>query len=184
MMYHCIPIGYSSPSHTKLLENGLHGAVHTHVDKPEKNPEKRHGHHNHPGCRNHVLARWPSDLLHLHASVVEELLHIRKRARDFARQLRAHPALRFVVFHFYRLRCHKTSSLPRSGLAHGSVLSIPRAGPGLALRPRGRSILAGEEGFEPPYPVLETGVLTVGRLPFTLSQRSGRRVYPKSAFAH
>src|SRR5262249_55966437 len=25
--------------------------------------------------------------------------------------------------------------------------------------------LAGEEGFEPPYPVLETGVLTVGRLP-------------------
>src|SRR5215469_11852222 len=26
-------------------------------------------------------------------------------------------------------------------------------------------ILAGEEGFEPPYPVLETGVLTVGRLP-------------------
>src|SRR5260370_23632959 len=27
------------------------------------------------------------------------------------------------------------------------------------------STLAGEEGFEPPYPVLETGVLTVGRLP-------------------
>jgi hypothetical protein len=26
-------------------------------------------------------------------------------------------------------------------------------------------ILAGEEGFEPTYPVLETGVLTVGRLP-------------------
>src|ERR1700694_3299751 len=38
--------------------------------------------------------------------------------------------------------------------------------------------LAGEEGFEPPYPVLETGVLAVGRLPFTLSPRSGRRVYP------
>src|SRR5580704_1479134 len=32
-----------------------------------------------------------------------------------------------------------------------------------------RESLAGEEGFEPPYPVLETGVLTVGRLPFTLS---------------
>src|SRR5579872_705358 len=29
--------------------------------------------------------------------------------------------------------------------------------------------LAGEEGLEPPYPVLETGVLTIGRLPFTLS---------------
>jgi hypothetical protein len=29
----------------------------------------------------------------------------------------------------------------------------------------GRQTLAGEEGFEPPYPVLETGVLTVGRLP-------------------
>src|ERR1700741_250978 len=37
-------------------------------------------------------------------------------------------------------------------------------------------ILAGEEGFEPPYPVLETGVLTVGRLPFTVSPISGRRV--------
>jgi hypothetical protein len=39
-------------------------------------------------------------------------------------------------------------------------------------------MLAGEEGFEPPYPVLETGVLTVGRLPFTLSLPSRRRVYP------
>src|SRR5580765_5218830 len=27
-----------------------------------------------------------------------------------------------------------------------------------------RQSLAGEEGFEPPYPVLETGVLAVGRL--------------------
>src|SRR5260370_6822199 len=42
----------------------------------------------------------------------------------------------------------------------------------------GFQTLAGEEGFEPPYPVLETGVLTVGRLPFTLSPRSGRRVSP------
>src|ERR1700682_5605204 len=33
--------------------------------------------------------------------------------------------------------------------------------------PHTAKILAGEEGFEPPYPVLETGVLTVGRLPFT-----------------
>jgi hypothetical protein len=43
-----------------------------------------------------------------------------------------------------------------------------------------RESLAGEEGFEPPYPVLETGVLTVGRLPFTPSPRSGRGVYPES----
>src|SRR6202023_2168682 len=42
-----------------------------------------------------------------------------------------------------------------------------------------RQTLAGEEGLEPPYPVLETGVLAVGRLPFTLSPpRSGRRAYP------
>src|SRR5712664_42858 len=32
-------------------------------------------------------------------------------------------------------------------------------------RPRDAATLAGEEGFEPPYPVLETGVLAVGRLP-------------------
>src|SRR5260370_11112023 len=43
-----------------------------------------------------------------------------------------------------------------------------------------RESLAGEEGFEPPYPVLETGVLTVGRLPFTPSPRSGRGVYPSA----
>jgi hypothetical protein len=34
-------------------------------------------------------------------------------------------------------------------------------------------MLAGEEGLEPPYPVLETGVLAVGRLPFTLSPAVG-----------
>src|SRR5215467_6868188 len=34
-----------------------------------------------------------------------------------------------------------------------------------SVRPSERQTLAGEEGFEPPYPVLETGVLTVGRLP-------------------
>src|SRR4029077_17226833 len=56
---------------------------------------------------------------------------------------------------------------------------IPRSFPfrtsGPAISPS-REFLAGEEGLEPPYPVLETGVLAVGRLPFTLSQRSGRRV--------
>src|ERR1700739_3651617 len=46
--------------------------------------------------------------------------------------------------------------------------------------PRPCKFLAGEEGFEPPYPVLETGVLAVGRLPFTQSPRSGRRVHPVS----
>src|SRR6266852_9378545 len=44
----------------------------------------------------------------------------------------------------------------------------------------GRQTLAGEEGFEPPYPVLETGVLAVGRLPFTPSPRSGTRGLPRS----
>src|SRR5437762_9215358 len=121
MMYHCIPIGCSSPSHTnshtKLLENRLDDALHTQIHQPEKNSEKRHGNHNNPGRRNHVLARGPGDLLHLHASVVDKLAHLRKRAGDFARKVRAHPALRFIVFHFYRLRRHKASSLPRSGLA-------------------------------------------------------------------
>src|SRR5213082_2999581 len=127
MMYHCIPIGCSSPSHTKLLENRLDDALHTQIHQPEKNSEKRHGNHNNPGRRNHVLARGPGDLLHLHASVVDKLAHLRKRAGDFARKVRAHPALRFIVFHFYRLRRHKASSLPRSGLAPCSALSIPCA---------------------------------------------------------
>src|SRR6516162_4081619 len=47
--------------------------------------------------------------------------------------------------------------------------------------PRGpcpHRILAGEEGFEPPYPVLETGVLTVGRLPLTLSPDQLKLLFP------
>src|ERR1700730_4442105 len=35
-----------------------------------------------------------------------------------------------------------------------------------------RSTLAGEEGLEPPYPVLETGVLAVGRLPYDQNRLS------------
>jgi hypothetical protein len=54
--------------------------------------------------------------------------------------------LSFFVLHFRRLHGHESFFLQCS--------------------PRERlPILAGEEGFEPPYPVLETGVLTVGRLP-------------------
>src|ERR1700674_4209185 len=55
----------------------------------------------------------------------------------------------------------------------------------VALNPHSNALssrsqtLAGEEGLEPPYPVLETGVLAVGRLPFTLSTvKTVRRVYP------
>src|SRR5438105_15678870 len=49
MMYHCIPIGCSSPSHTKLLENRLHSALNTQIHQPEKDPKKSHGNHDDPG---------------------------------------------------------------------------------------------------------------------------------------
>jgi hypothetical protein len=45
--------------------------------------------------------------------------------------------------------------------------------------------LAGEEGFEPPHPVLETGGLPLNLLPFTLSSRvSGREGFIPFASLH
>src|SRR5258708_6563000 len=43
-----------------------------------------------------------------------------------------------------------------------------------------RESLAGEEGFEPPYPVLETGVLTVDQFPLTPTCKAGQGVTPRS----
>src|SRR5882762_5596966 len=66
-------------------------------------------------------------------------------------------ALRFFVLHCDRLRGHESSFSP-VGQTFLSVLFTD-------VRPANAKTLAGEEGFEPPYPVLETGVLAVGRLP-------------------
>src|SRR5262249_51260208 len=95
----------------------------------------------------------PGDLLHLHARFLQKRLRVLNRACNPLRKLRTCSALCLFV-HFCRLRRHTS-------------LSYSRESPLAPLQ-----FLAGEEGFEPPYPVLETGVLTVGRLP--LKQPSSR----------
>src|SRR6266403_3604000 len=161
MMYHCMPIDLWSLLDAKFLENVCHTELHELVDHREKRPEERHRGNNHPGGCDHVFAAWPGDLLHLHANVVQEFARAYDRAgnsfADAGRCSGDGAALRFFILHFDRLRGHESSFSP-VGQTFLSVLCIN-------VRPANAKTLAGEEGFEPPYPVLETGVLAVGRLP-------------------
>src|SRR6266436_864061 len=172
MMYHCIPIDLRFPSNAKLFQNVRHAELHELVHHFQKHSKKRHRGDDHPGGGDHVFAARPGDLLHLHANVMQKFAYVRHRAGDFVPKTGTHSALRFFVLHFDRLRGHGSSFSPL-GQAFLPVLFRFSC-----ARPANAATLAGEEGFEPPYPVLETGVLAVGRLPFTLSPRSGRRVSP------
>src|ERR1700722_10852474 len=165
MMYHCIAIGFYDLSNSKNFEHVRDASLDQPVDHRQKNAEERHRRDHDGGGRDDFFAARPSDCLHLQANVVQKLTRLLDRAgdltADFARSS-ADTALRIVVFHFYRLRSHRSSSL------------LHRLAPGPDQS------LAGEEGLEPPYPVLETGVLAVGRLPFTLSPpKGGQRVSPE-----
>src|SRR6267378_789916 len=159
MMYHCMPIDLWSPLDAKPLENVCHTELHELVDHREKRAKERHRGDDHPGGRDNVFAARPGDLLHLHANVVQEFARVRQRAGDFVPKTGTHSALRLFVLHFDRLRGHE-SSLSPVGQASLPVLLLPASRPGTDA-----TTVAGEEGFEPPYPVLETGVLAVGRLP-------------------
>src|SRR5215472_3387888 len=148
MMYHCMDISRFRSLNVKILEQTIQTHLRELLDDSEKHAEKGHRGDDHAGRRNHVLAAGPGDLLHLHADIVEKFLGAFERAGHFACEL---VALWFFAIHFNRLCCHEPFS------------------PARTLRFVSFEILAGEEGFEPPYPVLETGVLTVGRLPYASS---------------
>src|SRR6266849_8781404 len=161
MMYHCMPIDFRSPLDAKPLENVCHTELHELVDHREKHAKKRYRGDDHPGRRDYVLPAWPGDLLHLHANIVQEFARACDRAGNFfadaGRCSGDGAALRFFVLHFDRLRGHESSFSPVAQTSL-SVLLID-------VRPANAKTLAGEEGLEPPYPVLETGVLAVGRHP-------------------
>src|SRR5216683_4206224 len=160
MMYHCIAIAAWFPSDAKDFEDVSHPSLHQPIHNRQKQPEEKYRGNYHCGCGHHVVLARPSDLLHLHAHVMQKLARVRDRAANALADSCRGPGdcvtARFLVLHFYRLRGHKTSALPET--AEPFRRSHSRALPG-------RQSLAGEEGFEPPYPVLETGVLAVGRLP-------------------
>src|SRR5580704_12809438 len=144
MMYHCIAIGFNDLSNSKNFEHVRDAALHQPVDNRQKNAEERDGCDHHRGSRDDFVAARPSDCLHLQANVVQKLTRFLNGAGDLTADLArasADSALRIVVFHFYRLRSHRSSRTNR-------------------LTPAHLQSLAGEEGLEPPYPVLETGVLT------------------------
>src|SRR6266403_3937440 len=161
MMYHCMPIDFRSPLDAKPLENVCHAKLHELVHDREKRSKERHRSDDHPGGSDHVFAARPRDLLHLHTNVVQKFTRICDRAANFfadaGRCSGDGAALRFFVLHFDRLRGHESSFSPLRQ-TFLPVLFID-------VRPANAKTLAGEEGFEPPYPVLETGVLAVGRLP-------------------
>ncbi len=126
----------------KILKMRWTPSCTTPINGRQKNSEKENRGDHHTGRRKHVLAGRPGDLLHLHANFVQKLTRVPEAAgdslSDSGRCSRDCIALRLVVLHFDRLRTHSPSSQHR--------------------RSRLFQFLAGEEGFEPPYPVLETGV--------------------------
>src|ERR1700674_1534809 len=161
MMYHCIPIDLRSPSDAELLEHVRDTQLDEFVDHRKEHAKESHRGDHHPGGRDDIFAARPGYLLHLHANVVQEFARVRDRAADFfadsGRCSGDGVALRFFVLHFCRLRGHESSFSP----VEQTFLSVLF----ICVRPANAKTLAGEEGLEPPYPVLETGVLAVGRLP-------------------
>src|SRR6266849_1998248 len=186
MMYHCIAIAVGFPSDTKDFEDVSHPSLHQPVDDRQKHAEEEHGGNDHRRGRNHVVLARPGYLLHFHANVVQEFARVRDRSGNSLADARSRSgdgvAARLVVLHFYRLRGHE-NLFPEQVHSTFRPARFPRPLiKRLSYRAlTGRQTLAGEEGFEPPYPVLETGVLTVGRLPFTPSSRSETRGFPRSA---
>src|SRR6266576_298755 len=157
MMYHCIPIGCFSPSHTELLKNGLHRAVHSQVHQPQKNAtvtsttqvvDTTSSRVGQVICFNSKRVSWRNSLV---SASVREIFSPRPAAAPV--MALPSPFLTFTA-------C--VAIFPSITSCGSSGLSLVPARP---VSYKERSTLAGEEGFAPPYPVLETGVLTVGRLP-------------------
>src|SRR5712692_3036402 len=113
MMYHCIPIDLWSPLTAEPLEYVRHAHLHQLVHHREKHPKERHRGNDHPGGSDHVFAARPSNLLHLHANVVQKFTRVGDRAGYFfadpGRCSGDGVALRFFILHFDRLRGHESS---------------------------------------------------------------------------
>src|ERR1700676_3596449 len=168
MMYPCIAIAVGFPSDTKDFEDVSHPSLHQPIDYRQKQAEEKYRGNYHRGGRHHVVLARPGHLLHFHAHVVHEFARVRYRSGNPLPNSRGRSgdsvAARLFVLHFYRLRRHETLFTSRNSSPlrpSDSARPLVRRLPDRVLN--GRQTLAGEEGFEPPYPVLKTGVLTVGR---------------------
>src|ERR1700744_5509286 len=123
MMYHCIAIGLYDLSNSKNFKYVRDPALHEPINNREKNAEERDGRDHHRGGRDDFFATRPGDCLHLQADVVQKLTRFLNGAGDLTADLArasADSALRIVVFHFYRLRSHRSSQPNRLAPAPGS----------------------------------------------------------------
>src|SRR6185437_5655817 len=172
-MYHCFVVCVSviCPS-LKIAKHPRRRPRQHRIRHVEKYAEKRHRHRHHHRLRPHVRPRRPVHLLHFHTRLMQELLQPLRVRRDLADRPRNRKRLSracLFVIHFPR-PCHLSC-----------VLAPPVS---FSFRSPAPSKLAGEEGFEPPHPVLETGGLPLNLLPFTLrTQFEGftlRQVYARN----
>src|SRR5580704_3323125 len=116
MMYHCIAIGFCDLSNTKNFKHVRNTALHEPVHDCQENSEERDGRDDHCCRRDHFFTAWPGDRLHLQPDIVQKLARVLNRAGNLSADLAragADSTLRIVVFHFDRLRCHRSSLLHR-----------------------------------------------------------------------
>src|SRR5712692_7250211 len=168
MMYHCIALSLAASLTLEQAEHALHAIPDAAIHEQKKDPEKRHRGDHHHRRGDHVLAGRPSDQPQFHAHLVQELAHALEPAHqpvDGSCDCGGSPSsgLSALVIHLDRLKCHVACRSPVESRA----------------RSAGRCLeVAGEEGIEPPHPVLETGGLPLNLLPFTLRPRQRPKGLP------
>jgi hypothetical protein len=154
------------------IQRALHQPTRTRIHEEKENSEKRHRGDHHGGRRNHIVPRRPGHLLHFDPNFVKELAPALRRIDQPLKKTRLSAISivapsRFRSFRHLFHRCAFIVPLPRSHFIHFRVRALLLA----FARPTN---LAGEEGIEPPHPVLETGGLPLNLLPYTRSPPATR----------
>jgi hypothetical protein len=149
------------------IQRALHQPARARIHKEKENSEKRHRGDHHRRRRNHIVPRRPGHFLHLDPNFVQELAPTLRRVDQPLKKTRfsaisiVAPS-RFRRFRHLFHRCAFILPLPPSPCS-ADCRALARL-----LSPAPIN-LAGEEGFEPPHPVLETGGLPLNLLPCTRS---------------
>src|SRR5712692_2189332 len=151
MMYQFIAI---SSLRLEKLEHPLHHAADSEIHQEQKHAEKEDRGDHHSGGRTHIVETRPGDLAGFYPHLVQEAL---RAPRIFQRRLPS-PLHRARDGYGYPRTAGLTFVLQLERLCQ---FLLPLSSPPAKVAPN----LAGEEGFEPPHPVLETGGLPLNLLP-------------------
>src|ERR1700687_5396092 len=155
MMYQFIAMlipwapGFRETLSFKPNQKLLHHVAKSVIHQKEKQPEEKYGDDDHAGGGDDVRLGRPGYLANFHAHFVHESQQAVPLVLRANQRARAACAARIFVSHFYRRR----HQFPPSSFASKAFAAAPLAE------------MAGEEGFEPPHPVLETGGLPLNLLP-------------------